>query len=63
MKYWIARDKDLGLFLYTEDEPKRSDDIFVLHPYGKARFFEIDKNDFPEITWENSPMEVEFKLK
>ena len=62
MSYWIARDEDLRLFLYTEDEPKRSDDIFLPHPYGKARFFELDKNDFLEVTWENSPRKVKIEL-
>lgn len=58
MKFWIARDIE--------------DDKLHLFP-GKPHFklfwwnyrnqkIEIDKNMFPEVTYENSPQQVEIKL-
>lgn len=60
MKIWIARDKDGMLYLY-EDEPKLA--------YSNAHYFEANSECydlplglFPEVTFENSPQEVELKL-
>lgn len=58
MKLWIARDKDGSLCLYYEE------------PYKCRGFFLCDMNNgmwldrtlFPEVTFENSPQEVELKL-
>lgn len=60
MKLWIARDKDDILRLF-ETKPflninndcdwDSDDDYFV-----------IDENQFPEVTFENSPQQVEIKL-
>lgn len=58
MKLWIARDKDTSLWLY-ENKPKRENREFYgtdnVHISGLSHCF-------PEITWENSPQEVEIKL-
>lgn len=61
MKYWIARDKNGALWMY-EKAP--------LFAHGTDEFYcgigelnsELDKRFFPEITFENSPKEVELKL-
>ena len=60
MKIWIARDKDGMLYLY-EDEPKLA--------YSNAHYFDsangcydLPISLFPEVTFENSPQEVELKL-
>lgn len=57
MKLWIARDEDGLLYLYMKK------------PYLTTHYFdtkyligEIDKGLFPEVTWKNSPKEVELKL-
>lgn len=61
MKFWIARDKNGMIHLY-ENEPKLI--------YNNANYFDDANGDiydlpiglFPEVTFENSPQEVEFKL-
>ena len=66
MKLYVARDQDKRLWLHT-DEPKR----IKSHGYFAAplRFggnvhdcMEIDAENFPSVTWENSPQEVELNL-
>lgn len=58
MELWIARDKDrvLGLF---DDKPFKNE-------YGYwttvRNCYLIDDDLFPEITFENSPQQVEIKL-
>lgn len=58
MKLWIARDLDDTLCLY-ESKP-------YLDMYNDwdsdDNHFVIDNSQFPEITFENSPQEVELKL-
>ena len=59
MKLWIARDLDGALFLYDKEPVK-----------GRRRFnvkmlthsYRISPSKFPEVTFENSPREVELKL-
>ena len=60
MKLWIARDKNGALALYTA-EP-------ILY-YGKqyegtykSQMIDLDEELFPEVTFENSPQQVEIKL-
>ena len=62
MKMYIARDEDgrnIGgaLFLYV-NKPTLNGGIW----YGGEVFYTIDNRLFPEVTFENSPMEVELKL-
>lgn len=57
MKLWVARDEDGDLYLY-EMEPIRAFDYF----YSSYASIKIDKNLFSEVTFENSPQEVELKL-
>lgn len=59
MKLWIARDKDDSLFLYDEKPIKRKH-RFTLKWFSHA--FKIKSQYFPEVTFENSPMQVELKL-
>lgn len=62
MKYWIARDKDNTLKLYTM-EPARM-------PLFKPKYFAVedhnylvlDSNLYPDVTWENSPRKVKIEL-
>ena len=58
MKLWIARDKDdilrlfyIKPFLNINNEWDSDDNDFV-----------IDEDQFPEVTFENSPQQVEIKL-
>ena len=59
MKFWVARDRT-GLWLYTTKP------IFY---HNRNEFdaengdtFYIDEDMFPEVTFENSPQQVEIKL-
>ena len=59
MKLWIARDKSGDISLYCE-KPKLDEfgDF-----WGYAHFdMRLSNNSFPEVTFENSPQEVELKL-
>lgn len=62
MKLWIARDKDGTLCLFRE---KPTLDVYYWfdNSLGMAGCItELLKTDFPEVTFENSPREVELKL-
>lgn len=65
MKLWIARDKDGDLNLFVskpekdyliEDSAEKT--IFV----SDGEFLALPSNSFPEITFENSPQQVEITL-
>ena len=59
MKMWIARDLRFNeLYLYKE-KPVLDGDIWFSEDYTYA----IDDLLFPEVTFENSPMEVELVIK
>ena len=60
MKLWIARDKDGSLYLYGK-EPNL---ILTDAPdaWDGRDIRAIDDRLFPEVTFENSPQEVELKL-
>lgn len=60
MRFWIARDKDGLLYLYDNTPEKRSE-YFL--PYTGYDDMPLDSRLFPEVTFENSPQEVELKLK
>lgn len=59
IKGWVARDKAGGLFAYTK-EPDRGecvwlskDDVYISIPCDR----------FPNLRWEDEPIEVEFIIK
>lgn len=61
---WIARDKNNKLYLYR-DKPFKNDTIFSCQCNNIRHwdeYFELDESLFTEITFENSPKEVELKL-
>jgi len=61
MKLWIARDKNKALFLYLKKPIL--DEIFEdSWDYPNGCFGQLNENEFPEVTFENSPKEVEIKL-
>ena len=59
MKLWITRDKAGNVLRLWQGKVVKQ---------GSAEYFNgklfgtLNKELFPEITWENSPQEVEFKL-
>lgn len=56
MKLWIARDKSGVLALYP-DKPMKAGDI-----WDSDNWFILDMASYPEVTFDNSPQEVELKL-
>ena len=59
MKMWIAREKD-GLLVISETKPQY---IGYWYAPADAILDLCNSNAFPEVTLENSPMEVELVLK
>ena len=66
MKMWICRDRD-GLCLFFT-KPKKyyfnpcNDNDYWWGTDNNGNSKELDPSLFPEVTFENSPMEVELKL-
>lgn len=60
MKLWIARDQDEDLNLYTE-EPTLPN-LPGRQCWVGEHFAMLDNYWFPEVTFENSPQQVELKL-
>lgn len=62
MKFWIARDYDGELWVYPR-KPILDVDIYKIDfSLEDSSSFELSTNLFPEITFENSPQEIELKL-
>lgn len=60
MKLWIARNGDGLLYLHLE-EPYL---INWINDWDSDKdFMRLEDNDFQEVTFENSPMEVELVIK
>ena len=60
MKLWIARDQNGDLFLYPNKPDRYVTEYYVF--FNGDDWWNIDSDLFPEVTFENSPMEVELKL-
>ena len=73
MKLWIARNKNGSLSLYACKPIEIGGDFYVHDGYNRidygTRYIAgwyidgIDRNLFPEVTFENSPQEVELVIK
>ena len=64
MKLWIARDEDETLWIF-EEYPIKKENMFypTTDTTGKFTYYRSMPEDiFPEVTFENSPREVELKL-
>ena len=60
---WIARDADETLCLYTTKPWKRVATDYHNNDFDcDDEFMTIDNRLFPEVTFENSPQQVELKL-
>lgn len=58
VKLWIARDKDGDLYLHLE-EPQRVEERGYFRSINAMK---LPMLEYPEVTWENSPQQVELKL-
>ena len=63
MKMWIARAESGNLTLY-QTEPQQEVSMLTggINWNDRLESFKIDDRLFPEVTFENSPQEVELKL-
>ena len=57
MNFWIARD-EIGIGLFEIEPYLREDGYWD----SDGKWYEIDEKLFPEVTFENSPQEVEIKI-
>lgn len=57
-KFWVARDKDGNLFAYN-DKPTRCDN--QKEWFAEKFLFSMENSFFPELTWEDEPLEVELR--
>ena len=62
MKLWIARNEDLRLLIFPCKPNVNINKITDLHYWTCYNAMEISPDRFPEVTFENSPQEVELKL-
>lgn len=60
MKLWIVRDLSEELILYKE-QPSYNNN-FKMWMYGGLPIGKLTGYSFPEVTFENSPQQVEIKL-
>ena len=56
---WVARDKDGELYLYSL-RPIKGDKHFVCNTFN-SECMQLDSDILSEVTWENSPVEIEIK--
>ena len=61
MKLWIARDKDGMLYLY-DSKPYLPYDNAGYYDSANGYYYDLPIDWFPELTFDNSPKEVEFNL-
>lgn len=62
MKMWIARDANRTLTLF-QGKPELSKYDPIFQDLYDRDYMTIDQFLFPEVTFENSPMEVELIIK
>ena len=65
---YIARDKDGRIFIYDMPPCERFEDSECFIPqdikpgYADRGYFQLPKESFPEVTWENSPVKIKIEL-
>jgi hypothetical protein len=59
MKMYIARDKKGDRLTLHSESPIWFEDFRV---WGKGYMADLPRREYPEVTFENSPQEVELKL-
>lgn len=60
MTIWIARDYDGSLYVYRKKPLHNGGKTFIAQ---SSQWWRINKNEYPEVTFENSPQEVELVIK
>ena len=59
MKLWIARDYT-GLWAFSE-KPNKNCNVVTM-PAAYCKVYQLDSELFPEVTFENSPQQIEVKF-
>lgn len=63
MALWIARDQDGLLNLFQDTKPEKTFyEGIIIWEGDLDSTLSLDKTLFPEVTYENSPQQVEIKL-
>lgn len=60
MKLWVARDADGDIYLHRNKPYQETTGIWTC---DNQEYFWLDEECFPEVTFENSPQEVELVIK
>lgn len=60
IKGWVARDKRNNEISVYAEKPLRADCWWALNGGG---YITLNENTFPELTWEDEPIEVELTIK
>lgn len=60
IKMWVARDADSTLWLH-DTKPYIQDSSKGYYKPTSGRYFEIDSKLFPDLKWEDEPIEVVIK--
>lgn len=63
MVFWIARNSGKwgGLYLYSEKPYRKIDGSFA-PMVGDPFYWQLNSDEYPEVTCENSPQKFELKL-
>ena len=62
MKFWIARDKVGCIGLYRQSPIWKWNKFGTFEDWHGGFLALLPSEDFPEVTFENSPQEVELKI-
>lgn len=63
MKLWIARDKAGFISLHEKSPIWRKNRVNSIEDWHDGEFLcYLDNNEFPDVTFKNSPQQVEIKL-
>lgn len=61
IKGWVARDEDGTLCCFSK-KPERMSNTIAGHFWFNEDAFELRKDVFPKLTWEDEPIEVELTI-
>lgn len=59
---WIARDKNGFLGIYFHAKPYKYRDMWVPVVQYRNDMIVLDVESYPAVTYENSPIKIDFKL-
>ena len=67
MKMWIAKHESKSYLVLFREKPVKRFDKFTISWWWESEnmrnaYMTLDSSNFPEVTFENSPREVELKL-